>query len=134
MGREFKRIFNAYADNIYYTSGSPESNLYLLGGATPSSAQTTQYLLRNEALKQVSELRDELIYQKGLPTEKRETDVATEAMNALLKVFQEYLKLSPAEELKLARLAVQEESSPMSSPRASASSTETTSLPTQHST
>ena len=45
---EFKRIFNAYADNIYYSSGSEEANAYLLGGATPSTRQTTQYLLRNE--------------------------------------------------------------------------------------
>ena len=48
--REFKRLFNDYADNIYYAAGSTEANAYLLGGATPSSAQTTQYLLRNEAL------------------------------------------------------------------------------------
>ena len=43
---EFKKIFNAYADNIYYESGSEEANAYLLGGATPSSSQTRQYLLR----------------------------------------------------------------------------------------
>ena len=35
---ELKRIWNAYADNIYYASDSPEANAYLLGGATPSSA------------------------------------------------------------------------------------------------
>ena len=29
---------------------------YLLGGATPSSSQTQQYLLRNEALKQADEI------------------------------------------------------------------------------
>ena len=32
---EFKKIFNAYADNIYYESGSEEANAYLLGGAVP---------------------------------------------------------------------------------------------------
>ena len=57
---EFKRIFNQFSDNIYYSSDTTEANAYLLGGATPSSSQTQQYLLRNEALKQVSELVDEL--------------------------------------------------------------------------
>ena len=74
---EFKRIFNQFSDNIYYASDTTEAtlaralaialalaltltltltptkaNVYLLGGATPSSGQTQQYLLRNEALKQ----------------------------------------------------------------------------------
>ena len=47
---EFKRIFNQFSDNIYYSSDTTEANAYLLGGATPSSSQTQQYLLRNEAL------------------------------------------------------------------------------------
>ena len=50
---EFKRIFNQFSDNIYYSSDTTEANAYLLGGATPSSSQTQQYLLRNEALKWV---------------------------------------------------------------------------------
>ena len=74
---EFKRIFNQFSDNIYYASDTTEAtlaralaialalaltltltltptkaNVYLLGGATPSSGQTQQYLLRNEAIKQ----------------------------------------------------------------------------------
>ena len=32
-----------YADNIYYASDTAEANVYLLGGATPSTSQTTQY-------------------------------------------------------------------------------------------
>lgn len=104
--REFKRIFNAYGDNIYYDSGSPEANAYLLGGATPSSSQTTQYLLRNEILKQIGELRDELKYQSGLAAEKRETDVADEALAAALAAFDEYLSLCPKKELEIAMSAV----------------------------
>ena len=101
---EFKKIFNAYADNIYYESGSEEANAYLLGGATPSSSQTRQYLLRNEALKWVAEVVDELKYQKTLTDPaKRETEVASEYLDNLLKIFREYLKLAPEEELKLAR-------------------------------
>jgi hypothetical protein len=104
--KEFKRIFNAYSDNIYYTSNTAEANAYLLGGATPSTSQTTQYLLRNEALKQLAELRDEIRYQQGLPAAKRETEVADEALQAVLKCFDEYLSLSPANEVKFARDAV----------------------------
>jgi hypothetical protein len=104
-----KRIFNAYADNIYYVSDSPEANAYLLGGATPSSKQTTQYLLRNEILKQLAELRDEIKYQKSIKPEERETEVAIEYMQNTLKAFDDYLKLSPADERATALEAVYDE-------------------------
>ena len=75
--------------------------------ATPSSSQTRQYLLRNEALKWVAEVVDELKYQKTLADPaKRETEVASEYLDNLLKIFREYLKLAPEEELKLARAAL----------------------------
>lgn len=96
----------AYSDNIYYNSASPEANAYLLGGATPSTSQTTQYLLRNEALRQLQELRDEIVYQKGLPPAKRETDVATEALQAALKAFDDYLKLAIPRDLERAQDAL----------------------------
>merc|ERR1712039_687207 len=70
---EFKKVFNAYSDNIYYSSSSAEANVYLLGGATPSTSQTTQYLLRNEALKQLGEYVDELRYQLNQDVSMRET-------------------------------------------------------------
>ena len=101
-----KRIFNAYADNIYYVSDSPEANAYLLGGATPSSKQTTQYLLRNEILKWLGEIKDEIRYQRSIALEKRETDVAIEYMQNTLKAFDDYLKLAPAEEARVALEAV----------------------------
>eukprot|EP00613_Pedinella_sp_CCMP2098_P061758 CAMPEP_0171984736 /NCGR_PEP_ID=MMETSP0993-20121228/273983_1 /TAXON_ID=483369 /ORGANISM="non described non described, Strain CCMP2098" /LENGTH=259 /DNA_ID=CAMNT_0012637569 /DNA_START=86 /DNA_END=865 /DNA_ORIENTATION=- len=50
---EFKKAFNAYADNIYYSAGSERANAYLAGGASPTTQQTTQYLLRNEILANV---------------------------------------------------------------------------------
>ena len=88
---EFKRIFNQFSDNIYYASDTPEANAYLLGGATPSSKQTTQYLLRNEALKQVAEVVDELKYQSKQQAEGAEVDssVALEYLDNALKVFRE---------------------------------------------
>ena len=109
---EFKRIFNAYSDNIYYTTESSEANAYLLGGASPSSRQTTQYLLRNEALRQLGELRDELKYQQGLPVAERETEVAFEALAACVKAFDDYLKLAPPDELQLATIAASGQQAP----------------------
>ena len=104
-----KKIFNAYADNIYYVSGSAEANAYLLGGATPSNKQTTQYLLRNEILKQLGELRDEIKYQQSIASGKctlgacqPETEVAREYMDKTLKAFKDYLALAEADERALA--------------------------------
>mmetsp|Transcript_129772 Transcript_129772/g.225521 ORF Transcript_129772/g.225521 Transcript_129772/m.225521 type:complete len:330 (+) Transcript_129772:67-1056(+) len=104
--RESKRIFNAYSDNIYYKSGSAEANIGLLGGSTPSTGQTMQYLWRNEALNNLDELCEEIKYQKGLAAEKRETAVAQDWLKKVLKAFDEYLKLAPEDELKFAREGV----------------------------
>jgi hypothetical protein len=41
----FKKIFNAYGDNIYY-SDPDRANVYLGGGAMPRSEQSLAYLLR----------------------------------------------------------------------------------------
>lgn len=46
-------MFNAFADNIYYSTDSERANAYLGGGAAPTTQQTTQYLLRNEILANV---------------------------------------------------------------------------------
>jgi len=106
---EFKKIFNAYADNIYYALDSSEANLYLLGGATPSTSQTRQYLLRNEALKWMDEYADELRYQMKQSDATRETEVAREYLENALKIFDEYLKLAPPRDLEIARAAVYKE-------------------------
>jgi hypothetical protein len=103
---EFKKVFNAFSDNIYYTSETAEANVYLLGGATPSTSQTMQYLQRNEALKQLADLRDELEYQLRQPADKREVDYAQDLMAAVLKAFDGYLKLAPPNQLKMARTAL----------------------------
>ena len=61
--KAFKRAFNAYSDNVYYAKADPDrANLYLLGGAPPSTAQTVAYLHRNDALDNVDRLRAELDY------------------------------------------------------------------------
>ena len=53
--------FNAFADNIYY-SDSDRANLYLGGGAEPTSTQSLAYLLRNDILTTVEDMRAEVKY------------------------------------------------------------------------
>eukprot|EP00557_Chaetoceros_sp_GSL56_P014230 CAMPEP_0176484954 /NCGR_PEP_ID=MMETSP0200_2-20121128/4782_1 /TAXON_ID=947934 /ORGANISM="Chaetoceros sp., Strain GSL56" /LENGTH=208 /DNA_ID=CAMNT_0017881567 /DNA_START=8 /DNA_END=631 /DNA_ORIENTATION=- len=45
----FKKTFNAFADNIYY-SDPDRANAYLGGGAVPRNEQSIAYLLRNDIL------------------------------------------------------------------------------------
>ena len=52
----FKKAFNAFADNIYY-SDPDRANLYLGGGAVPQSTQTLAYLLRNDVLTNTEDMR-----------------------------------------------------------------------------
>lgn len=104
--KELKRIFNAYSDNIYYSTDSAEANVYLLGGATPSSRQTNQYLLRNEIIKQAGEIVDELRYQLGLSAAQRDSEVAEEYIGLALKAFAEYFALAPPDEVANARAAL----------------------------
>ncbi|KAL7494936.1 hypothetical protein ACHAWT_003526 [Skeletonema menzelii] len=58
---QFKKAFNAFADNIYY-SDPDRANLYLGGGAVPQSTQTLAYLLRNDVLTNVEDMRAETQY------------------------------------------------------------------------
>ncbi|CAN0542830.1 unnamed protein product, partial [Ectocarpus sp. 12 AP-2014] len=60
--KDIKRVFNAYSDNIYYLPDSERENKYLQGGATPSSRQTLQYLLRNDVIDNVEALTAEISY------------------------------------------------------------------------
>ena len=53
--------FNSFADNIYY-SDSDRANLYLGGGAEPTSTQSLAYLLRNDILTTVEDERAEVKY------------------------------------------------------------------------
>ncbi len=56
-----KRTFNAYADNIFL-SAPERSNKYLLGGATPTNTQSLLYLLRNDVIGSVEDLKAECVY------------------------------------------------------------------------
>ncbi|KAG7359114.1 hypothetical protein IV203_015703 [Nitzschia inconspicua] len=93
----FKKTFNKYGDNIYY-SDPDRANLYLGGGATPKTEQSLAYLLRNDVLTNIENLRAELEYllKTGETTETDDlyqyADVATSAMK-------KYLAIVPPNEL-----------------------------------
>lgn len=74
--KDLKKAFNFYSDNIYYSDDS-RANVYLLGGATPESAQTEQYLLRNEIITAVQNALLEanyLVKESAKPEGEADTD------------------------------------------------------------
>lgn len=100
----FKKTFNKYGDNIYY-SDPDRANLYLGGGATPKTEQSLAYLLRNDVLTNIENLRAELEYllKNGITNETEDlftyADVATSAMK-------KYLAIVPPSELSEAQKAL----------------------------
>lgn len=112
--KEFKRTFNAYADNIYYSPESDRANAYLGGGATPSTQQTTQYMLRNEILGKVEIAAQELDYLIGLRDKgqtPRETLLGEELedlkgfLDDAVKGMDTYLAIPDQNDVALARKA-----------------------------
>ena len=53
-----KKMFNRYSDNIYYTDPN-RANIYLAGGALPDSMQTQRYLLRNDVITFMGNVRED---------------------------------------------------------------------------
>lgn len=96
----FKKIFNRYGDNIYY-SDPDRANAYLGGGATPKSEQSLAYLLRNEILTNVEDLQAELDFLIKTPEESTEDlrNMIQTARNAM----KSYLGVVPPGELEKAR-------------------------------
>lgn len=100
----FKKTFNVYADNIYYSDGD-RANLYLGGGATPRNEQSLAYLLRNEILTNVEAMKAELDYllKDSTPeSEKSETADLFQYSQTATSTMDEYLKLVPPNEYKAA--------------------------------
>jgi hypothetical protein len=97
---EFKKIFNAYGDNIYY-SDPDRANMYLGGGATPKNEQTLAYLQRNEILTNVEDLQAEIAFLLNNKEESLE-DAITLAKNAC-QAMRRYLEVVPPSELQEAR-------------------------------
>jgi hypothetical protein len=114
-------VFNQYSDNIYFALSSERANIYLDGGAVPSSKETTQYLLRNEALGHLDALTAELTYLiKQRAEQPQEADDTADLQRAeqpqeaddtadlqrylaqCIGSFDEYLALAPARDLESA--------------------------------
>lgn len=108
----FKKTFNRYSDNIYYADPN-RANAYLGGGATPNSKQTEQYLLRNEILTRINDLKDDIRFAiEDISKNGRDTvdaslinDPIDDCQRALhsLKV---YLQLCPSADIDLANDAI----------------------------
>lgn len=111
---QFKKAFNAFADNIYY-SDPDRANLYLGGGAVPQSTQTLAYLLRNDVLTNVEDMRAETQYLLKELNKKKDGETVVvggdgldlEEIQKLSKAANEamvkYLALVPPKELESAR-------------------------------
>lgn len=97
----FKKIFNAYGDNIYY-SDPDRANLYLGGGATPKTEQSLAYLLRNDVLTNIENLRSELEYLLKNPSETDFEDLFSFA-DMCTNAMKRYLEIVPPQELEQAR-------------------------------
>jgi hypothetical protein len=107
QSKELKRMFNAFADNIYY-SDPDRANLYLAGGATPKTSQSLAYLLRNELLTSLDDLRTEiadLIKDLEGGGEKKTAIDYSDVIDYGKKcndAMSQYLALVPPDELKIA--------------------------------
>eukprot|EP00978_Attheya_sp_CCMP212_P004851 scaffold10665_cov46-Attheya_sp.AAC.2 len=106
----FKKRFNAFADNIYY-SDPDRANAYLGGGAVPKNEQSIAYLLRNDILTNLEALQAEVAYlikeqnkiDNGETSEPLDTvDLYTYAQIAK-DGMKTYLDLVPPPEIKMAR-------------------------------
>ena len=94
---QFKKVFNAYGDNIYY-SDPDRANLYLGGGATPTNEQSLAYLQRNEILTNLENLRAELEYLlKSGDNDKEDLLKYSDAATAAMK---KYLELVPPKQME----------------------------------
>jgi len=104
---DMKKMFNAFADNIYY-SDPDRANAYLAGGAVPNNSQSIAYLLRNDFLTNVENLQAEVSYilreieaGRSIPD-----DAARDVIqysDGCLSGMDKYLALVPPGELENAR-------------------------------
>jgi len=102
--KNFKKIFNYFADNIYY-SDPDRANLYLGGGATPKNEQSIAYLLRNEILTNIENLQAEVAYLRK--EQKAGNELEVDDLYLYSKLVKDnmgkYLELVPPAEIKIAK-------------------------------
>lgn len=100
----FKKAFNAFADNIYY-SDPDRANLYLGGGAVPKNEQSIAYLIRNDVLTNVENLQAEIAYL--IKEMKASNALETEDLYVYSILCKDgmvkYMELVPPAELKIAQ-------------------------------
>ena len=102
----FKKTFNKYGDNIYY-SDPDRANAYLGGGATPKNEQSIAYLLRNDILTNMENLRAELEFLIKTPEEDNESVEDLYTYTAIVtSAMKKYLAIVPPNELKEAQAAL----------------------------
>lgn len=104
----FKKIFNKYGDNIYYNDPD-RANLYLGGGATPKNEQSIAYLLRNDVLTNMENLRAELEYL--IKSDENDMEDLYAYADICVSAMQKYLAIVPPKELKEAQLILSSEDS-----------------------
>jgi len=101
---QFKKIFNKFGDNIYY-SDPDRANVYLGGGASPNSNQSLAYMLRNDILTNMESLGAELDYLLKDTTsadEKAQTEDLLSYAKSCDDAMKRYLELVPPNEIKIA--------------------------------
>lgn len=108
----FKKTFNAYGDNIYYTDPD-RANLYLGGGAPPSSEQTVAYLTRNEILTSIENLQAEVAYllriKNGEVKDVYETEDLFKYSKDAVRGMDKYLASIPPNEMAAVRKAMSQQ-------------------------
>ena len=103
----FKKTFNRYSDNIFNTD-SKRANVYLAGGASPSSIQTQQYLLRNSALTAIANLRQDLIefQDNDFIVDPEDLKDTSDDCRIVTEAFSEYLKLADPADIAASSVVV----------------------------
>jgi hypothetical protein len=106
----FKKTFNRYSDNIYY-SDPERANIYLGGGAVPNTQQTTQYLFRNSALTAIGDVKEDVKFLLDDINKKKEVDPqavadAIDDCREALEALTSYLELADPIDVKEANAVV----------------------------
>jgi hypothetical protein len=106
----FKKTFNRYSDNIYY-SDPERANIYLGGGAVPNTQQTTQYLFRNSALTAIGDIKEDVKLllddiKKNIAIDQQSVADAVDDCREALEALTSYLELADPVDVKEARSIV----------------------------
>jgi len=93
-----KKLFNRYSDNIFYNDPR-RANLYLAGGAMPSTRQTQQYLVRNEILTTLVNIKEDIEFLKLDLNDQQLADSIDDCREAI-EAMKQYLNLADPEDVR----------------------------------